>query len=86
MKRFNLLEKIFSGRYVLTLAGSICFCAFSYIVCRLLLDKSEMLKISDISSIMATLMIVISNIVTFYFIKGNLRNEGTIEDDRQKPQ
>jgi hypothetical protein len=72
-----LTIKLLSGRFLLTIAGSLAFIIITITFCRLLLAKQETLTIPDIIPILSTLMLIISNIFTFYFFKESMRQTST---------
>lgn len=74
---YGILNKIVSGRFLLTIVAGICFLMLANTLCTILLSKIKILKISDITSILTTMLLIISNVFTFYFLKSNLRNEDT---------
>jgi len=73
-KRTNS-NKLLSGRLWLTIIVGICFLAFSLTVCHIMWLKQDSLSSTEISSIVNLLLLVISNVMTFYFTKN--RNEET---------
>lgn len=67
--------KLTSGRFLLTIAGAICFCMIVSTMCELIIEKKDIIKVSDILPILSTIILVVSNIFTFYFTKTALRTE-----------
>jgi len=85
----SILCKLLSGRFVLTLAGAYCFCIIAKTICTIMLNKSSDISFSDLNSILATLLVVISNIFTFYFVRKELRgpnNEPGIPESPRSPE
>ena len=79
-------SKVSSGRWILTLAGAFCFCYMVVTFCNILKAKSAVLEISELLPYIASILIVLSNIFTFYFtskLNGNGKNndEGHIRSE-----
>lgn len=76
----DFISKIQSGRFILTIVGAICFYIFSSMVCNILQAKMADMSIEDIIKILlpiiTPLIVVISNVFTFYFLKGPDGNNG----------
>lgn len=68
----NTSPKIFSGRFLLTVVGALCFYNITRMACELLLSKAADLDISHIISLLTTILLVISNVFTFYFVKNTM--------------
>lgn len=62
-------SKISSGRFLLTLAAAFCFCWITVIFGEILKQKSETMEITELLPYFSTLLIILSNIFTFYFTK-----------------
>ena len=75
------ISKIQSGRCILTIVGAICFYLFTDMICTILRAKMMDMSIDDITKILlpiiTSLIVVISNVFTFYFLKGTDGNPGT---------
>jgi hypothetical protein len=61
--------KLLSGRLILTIASAICFYMISRAVCTILIQKSADIDIANIISIISTILVVVSNVFTFYFVR-----------------
>lgn len=75
--KFSLIDifsKVSSGRFILTMAGAISFSLIVNTLCKLLLEKAKDIQLNDLMSIFSTILIILSNIFTFYFVKSNLQN------------
>jgi hypothetical protein len=70
------LAKLLSGKFILTIVGAICFYLFSDTVCDILIAKQQELKASEMISILSTLLVVVSNIFTFYFVRKSISGNG----------
>ena len=68
-------NKLLSGRLWLTSIAGLVFMAFSVTVCLILWENKKTITSSEVSSIMNMLLLIISNITTFYFTKN--RDDGT---------
>jgi len=73
--KHGLISQALSGRLILTVVAAISFYKLVSTICSLLILKSELLVISDLTTILSTLLIVMSNVFTFYFMKATLRND-----------
>ena len=72
MKQYNTypnLGKLLSGRFILTVVGAFCFYIIVDTICQLVLDKKEQVTITEVLSILSSVLIVVSNIFTFYFVR-----------------
>lgn len=86
------LYKILSGRFILTIVGAACFLIVTKTICDILVTKIGDLKISDIVLILTNILLILSNIFTFYFVKNTLHqkppvpeageNNGNTEEDQ----
>lgn len=65
----NILPKILSGRFLLTIVASIVFFEFCTCLCDILVYKCDEIQIADILNIANMLIIIVSNIFTFYFTR-----------------
>jgi hypothetical protein len=76
----EFIIKIQGGRFILTVVGAICFYLFVSMVCNILQIKMMELTINDITAILnpiiTPIILVISNVFTFYFLKGPDGNNG----------
>ena len=68
-KLIQSLPKILSGRFLLTIVASIVFFEFCTCLCDILVYKCDEIEISDILNIANMLIIIVSNIFTFYFTR-----------------
>lgn len=68
-KLWQTLPKILSGRFLLTIVASIVFFEFCTCLCDILVYKCDEIEISDILNIANMLIIIVSNIFTFYFTR-----------------
>jgi len=76
-KKFSLVDvfsKVSSGRFMLTMAGAISFSLIVNTLCKMLLEKAKDIQLNDLMSIFSTVLIILSNIFTFYFVKSNLQS------------
>jgi len=62
-------KKISSGRFLLTITASWCFTALTATICYLLIKMIDQIKVTDILPYLSAILIVLSNIFTFYFTK-----------------
>jgi len=70
----GLLSKLSSGRFLLTLAAAFCFCWITVSLVHILEVKSIDMKMADLLPYLSTLLIILSNIFTFYFNKKSDRD------------
>ena len=70
MDKNKIIEilKLFSGRVLLTITASIAFLMVVYFTCKIL-SSIEWITFDNINSILNTLILILSNIITFYFTK-----------------
>lgn len=68
----NTWIKLLSGKFILTVVGAVCFYKFSSTICKLLLAKQQDIEIPVIMSIATNLLMVVSNIFTFYFVRKSM--------------
>jgi len=76
-KKFSLVDvfsKVSSGRFMLTMTGAISFSLIVNTLCKMLLEKAKDIQLNDLMSIFSTILIILSNIFTFYFVKSNLQS------------
>lgn len=67
--------KLLSGRFILTVSSAVCFAFITKTVCDVLAAKSEGLTVTEITSILSSVLIVVSNVFTFYFVRKAMNNE-----------
>ena len=70
--KFPNLAKLLSGRFILTVVGAFCFYLIVDTICQLAIEKKDEIKITDILPVLSTVLIVVSNIFTFYFAKNGI--------------
>lgn len=63
------ISKLFSGRLWLTIIAGISFLFFVLTICQVLYVKRDTITVSEMTGIINMLLLVISNIFTFYFTK-----------------
>ena len=61
--------KLLSGKVLWTITASIAFLMVVYYCCQLLITMSPSITFDNLNSLFNTLILIISNIVTFYFTK-----------------
>lgn len=61
--------KLLSGRLWLTIIAGVSFLLFVFTICQLMYIKRDIVTVSEMTSIINMLLLVISNIFTFYFTK-----------------
>lgn len=66
--------KLFSGRVLLTITASIAFLMVVYFTCKIL-SSLEGITFDNINSILNTLILILSNVITFYFTKESNKEE-----------
>lgn len=76
-KKFDIIEllKLISGRVALTVVVGISFLLFTHSVCTILIKNSENMTFDNINSILNMLLLIVSNVVTFYFTKESNKPE-----------
>jgi len=84
--KHSLASQALSGRLILTIVAAISFYKLISTICSLLILKSEILVVSDITTILSTMLIVMSNVFTFYFMKATLRNENDDKPPKQEDE
>lgn len=67
------ISNCLSGRFILTIVGCLAFYKLAVTACCLLLAKIDALTISDAMMLITNLLLILSNIFTFYFVKSNLQ-------------
>lgn len=68
------LPKLLSGRFILTIVSAAVFFEITDCLCQLLIMKSDEITISDVLNIGNMILIIISNIFTFYFTRERYNN------------
>jgi len=58
-----------SGRLWLTIICGICLLIFAFTVCHIMYNKKDTLSGTEIASMMNVLLLIVSNVMTFYFSK-----------------
>jgi len=71
-------SKLGSGRFLLTIAAALCFCWITVTLSYVIKSKIEELEATDILPYLSTVLIILSNIFTFYFTK---KSENGYHDD-----
>lgn len=76
-KNPNLIKylKLFSGRVLLTVFCGISFIMFTNCTCSILIQKAPELTFENLSSILNMLLLIVSNVITFYFTRESNRKE-----------
>ena len=69
--------KLLSGRFILTVSGAVCFGAITKTICKVLAAKADDISVTEITSILSSILIVVSNVFTFYFVRKAMNNEST---------
>jgi len=70
-------SKFLSGRFILTIVGALCFLIIVLTIAILLIIKHEFITIKDLESTLSTVLIILSNIFTFYFIRKSMEGNKT---------
>ena len=79
MVQKNKYNKMLSGRLWLTGIAGLSFLCFTFTICQILYIKRNDMTAAEVTGILNMLLIVVSNIFTFYFSKN--RNEIQKEKD-----
>jgi len=61
--------KLINGRVLLTVFCGAAFLQVVYCVCHVIMMKSADITINDLNGLFNMLMLIISNVITFYFTK-----------------
>jgi len=61
--------KISSGRFLMTITAAICFLLLTKTFCNVLILKINEIEINDLLPCVSSMLIILSNIFTFYFTK-----------------
>ena len=69
-----------SGRLWLTIICGVCLLLFAGCICQVMWNKKETLSGSEITSMMNVLLLIVSNVMTFYFSKSN--NDSDTDKER----
>ena len=64
--------KLLSGRLILTVVGATCFYLVSSTVCHIMYEKRDAIEVKDLLSVISTIMIIVSNVFTFYFVRKSM--------------
>ena len=90
MKKPNLINffKLFSGRVLLTVICGVVFIMLTNTVCNILASKASEITFESLSGIINMLLLIVSNVITFYFSKDksddkNERSKKSQEDEWQ---
>lgn len=73
--------KLLSGRFILTVVGAICFYKFSSTICKIMIARGSEIEPAVLISLLTNLIIVVSNIFTFYFVRKSMTNTSTSGTD-----
>jgi len=71
----NSWIKLLSGRFILTVVGAICFYKFSNTICKIMVAKQDSIDTAVVISLLTNLLIIVSNIFTFYFVRKAMMNQ-----------
>lgn len=69
LDKYKKAARLFTGRVWLTIISGISFLAFCLTICQILYTKRETITVSETTGIINMLLLVVSNIFTFYFTK-----------------
>ena len=75
--------KLFSGRVLLTIICGIAFIMLTKTLCNILMEKSSEITFENLNGILNMILLIISNIVTFYFSKDSNKKKTTDNDEWQ---
>lgn len=67
--------KLFSGRVLLTVICGVVFIMLTNTVCGILSEKAAEISFESLSGIINMLLLIVSNVITFYFSKDKSENE-----------
>ncbi len=70
--------KLFSGRVLLTVICGVVFIMLTNTVCNILASKAAEITFESLSGVINMLLLIVSNVITFYFSKD------TNKDDKSK--
>jgi len=65
----SFTKKISSGRFLLTITAGACFMTFTATICYILIKLIDQIKVTDVLPYLSAMLLVLSNIFTFYFTK-----------------
>lgn len=74
-----LKEKLGSGRFLMTVAAAVCFLILTLTLSIVLIKKANELKINDLLPYVSSILIILSNIFTFYFTKRVISGQTDID-------
>lgn len=74
-----LKEKLVSGRFLMTVAAAVCFLILTLTLSIVLIKKTNELKINDLLPYVSSILIILSNIFTFYFTKRVISSQTDID-------
>ena len=90
MKKPNLISflKLFSGRVLLTVICGIVFIMLTNTICGILSAKAAEITFESLSGIINMVLLIVSNVITFYFSKDksedkNEKSKRSQEDEWQ---
>ena len=72
-----MVLKFLSGRFILTVSGAVCFALITRTICKVIALKADAISVTEITSVLSSILIVVSNVFTFYFVRKAMNNEGT---------
>ena len=68
--------KLLSGKFICTVVGAVCFYKFSNTICKIMIAKQENIDTTVVISLLSNLLIIVSNIFTFYFVRKSMQSNG----------
>ena len=74
-KKDRNVSKLLSGRLWLTVIAGVSFLSFVWTICQVLYVKRTEITVSETTGIINMLLLVVSNIFTFYFTKERQENQ-----------
>ena len=88
MKNTIKFLKLFSGRVLLTVICGVVFIMLTKTVCDILAAKASEISFESLSGVINMLLLIVSNVITFYFSKDrsddkNERSKRSQEDEWQ---
>ena len=71
IEKFSIIKllKLFSGRVALTIVSCVALIMIVYTFCQILIQKQSELSIDNLFSMFNSIILIVSNVVTFYFTK-----------------
>ena len=83
----KVIDKMLSGRLWLTIIAGVSFLAFTFTICQILYFKKNEMTPSDVSGMLNMILIIVSNIFTFYFTKHRSEQEKVQNEiEKLKPE